>query len=195
MQSACHNTLQRCPDVVASVLQPRLRHCPPLCTSLFTTQRQQRHCFLASVTQQQQALAVPIPPQGYNYKSVILEETVDVVSQQFPQLMDLVDQGGGQRRAIVHAACLHSVQTSVIPLSAAEVPPEHCRLEMKLRPFMYLALACQGCFNRVWCSGRLCKLPTCPVVRYQLQLQTQLPYVLQATWWCTAALPATGNGV
>uniref|UniRef100_A0A383VMJ9 TraB domain-containing protein n=1 Tax=Tetradesmus obliquus TaxID=3088 RepID=A0A383VMJ9_TETOB len=43
--------------------------------------------------QQQQVLDVPLPPQGYDYKAENLDETVDVVSQQYPQLMDLVEQG------------------------------------------------------------------------------------------------------
>jgi hypothetical protein len=112
MQSArCHG-LQRCPDAFCSVLQPRLHHCTHVRTLLYTTQRQQQHCILASAaTQQQQALAVPIPPQGYDYKAVVLEDTIEVVSQQFPQLMDLVDEG---KTSITSEHASHKVQACVL---------------------------------------------------------------------------------
>jgi hypothetical protein len=70
-------------------------YCPHVRTLFCTTHRQRHSSVAHAATQaQQQVLAVPYPPQGYDYKAEILDETVDVVGQQYPQLMDLVEQGG-----------------------------------------------------------------------------------------------------
>lgn len=34
------------------------------------------------------------PPAGYDYKAEILPETLEVVQQQYPQLMGMVEAGG-----------------------------------------------------------------------------------------------------
>jgi hypothetical protein len=47
----------------------------------------------AALDQQQVALAISQPPENYEYKADILPETFEVVQQQYPQLMGLVEAG------------------------------------------------------------------------------------------------------
>lgn len=53
----------------------------------------------AALDQQQVALQVPQPPSDYDYKADILQETLEVVQQQYPQLMGLVEAGELMRAA------------------------------------------------------------------------------------------------
>jgi hypothetical protein len=103
-QTARHMPLHSQLHSLSSSHQLSVCHCPHVRTLFYTTQRQ-RHCILGSAAaqqqqQQQQVLAVPYPPQGYDYKSEILDETIDVVSQQYPQLMGLVEQGEGLKLSL-----------------------------------------------------------------------------------------------
>jgi hypothetical protein len=47
----------------------------------------------APLDQQAVAAAIPQPPPDYEYKSDILPETLEVVQQQYPQLLGLVQAG------------------------------------------------------------------------------------------------------
>lgn len=61
------------------------------CTCRQDAYRRRVHAMPAAASTQ--ALAVPLPPQDYDYKAEILAETYEVVCQRYPQLSDLVDQG------------------------------------------------------------------------------------------------------
>lgn len=47
----------------------------------------------AALGQQEVALQLTQPPAEYDYKADILPETLEVVQQQYPQLMQLVEEG------------------------------------------------------------------------------------------------------
>jgi hypothetical protein len=47
-----------------------------------------------ALNQQQVAQQLRPPPAGYDYKAEIMPETLEIVQQQYPQLMGLVEAGG-----------------------------------------------------------------------------------------------------
>lgn len=67
----------------------RLQHStPPRGSSIIAAAAAQ-----AALNQQQVALAISQAPVDYDYKADILPETLEVVQQQYPQLMGLVEAG------------------------------------------------------------------------------------------------------
>lgn len=59
----------------------------------------------APLDQQAVALAIPQPPADYDYKADILPETLEVVQQQYPQLLGLVEAGTEQEQERQDPSC------------------------------------------------------------------------------------------
>eukprot|EP00878_Enallax_costatus_P035659 GHUV01039848.1.p1 GENE.GHUV01039848.1~~GHUV01039848.1.p1 ORF type:complete len:343 (+),score=108.49 GHUV01039848.1:341-1369(+) len=71
-----------------------LRQTSTSCGNFVSLQRGQAfRCRASSSTTGQQPLAVPVPPNNYDYKAEILPETILTVKQQYPDLLPLVEEG------------------------------------------------------------------------------------------------------